>query len=412
MEYYTRESGAQREEASQSYRIMNGCSAYNYFTSTGTLQGNYWVTKGCKIPDFYRRKTRGELLPMTVFSSFKATRNLDSHYEIAYKPSACTGCSGTKVTYEFTGYLGTSRKYIDPETINDVPFDLWDPSLIQSSAAKIVNSGWDALTFAAELGKTIEMLSHFARRLAELIASGQFTKIWLEGRYGWRTLVFDIQDISLAIANLDEGRKRFKALSTNDDEHDVQTVDHFDLDYHYYDILTTRSWAIKRNATIVADITPPKIQFDPIQTALELIPYSFVVDWVLNVSKWLGAMKFLALASKYTAANGALLTLTTSCIIANTGYKLCKSPNYWNSGTHTASAVSSATWKLRHPTSMPLLPQLSVHIDGYKLLDAVALLWQAWSRHKPKTTPVRKPKRRDDYGRGKRGTGWDSPFVS
>jgi hypothetical protein len=68
---------------------------------------------------------------------------------------------------------------------------------------------------------------------------------------------------------------------------------------------------------VAALIKPAQFIVDPLQTAWELTPYSFVLDWVLNVGDALAATKLKYLASAYTASQGAKsVTTRTATVVA------------------------------------------------------------------------------------------------
>jgi hypothetical protein len=191
--------------------------------------------------------------------------------------------------------------------------------VIASVAAKAKAAAFDVATFGLEINKTISLITGFRKRVADLIYQ-MFTivkrrlkskkrkappkdwfkvdifkllsQIWLEIRYGWRILFYDIESIKKALQVLSDVASPLDRYS-----------DSFNITSESSSTLVSQCGAIPRWAgTFRCEHTlkttrkvrvaggyetrtrfENALQFDPLVTAWELIPFSFVIDMFVNV---------------------------------------------------------------------------------------------------------------------------------
>jgi hypothetical protein len=257
---------------------------------------------------------------------------------------------------------------------------------VQGAASKIYSRGFDALTSLAELKELKGQFKSVAnllnrsnyRKVFELVSSGKapfswrtVNSKWLEARYGWRPLFYEIQQLIDVVANFDESRTRYS-------ERTVSTYSYTTIDEQPYSWSTwnglntiTTDVTISMRGSVTADIDVPKFQFNPIQTGWEIIPFSFVIDWFVGVGNALSAMSFLAAQSNYAASRGFKISAkrwfsseVTEMKQGNTGDGL------------EQEAYCEATYDRRLPCSIPFVPQISVRLNVAKIVDLVALIAQ------------------------------------
>lgn len=333
----------------------------------------YSMCSGQTIPHFHLRKKRGDLLRHTPWSQY-------------YGDMSFTGSWGYNSKYG--GYdRSDNRNLLDgvvrpscvvsPSEIHYVLSDLDTDYLVQLAAARIYDRSWDALTFAAELNKTIALFVRTLSRILHYIRTGQLEKLWLEGRYGWRLILYDIEDINKLLSNLDDQRKRFNERVGRSDT--IQTSDSYLINFYSqdFDIVWNTVYDISSRGHVVADIKPPKISFDPIKTTWELIPFSFVIDWVLSVGSALSSMAFVILSTNYSAAGGFHVTATRTWSYENSRNW---ETSFVSSAWATAEGEFVAKYTVRNPCSVPYFPQLRLNFDVYKIADLIALIVQALRR--------------------------------
>lgn len=346
-------------------RIWSG-SACNltrteYPTYVSTRERKLFV--GFDIEDFHKRKARGELLPHTPFYSaeLRWDKSGGSLKEWA-KPSNC-------VQNEWLGFTG----FLDVLSI-DTPVNDWitesgldSDYYVQAAAAAIYGRGWDALSFLGELKETYRLTRSILTRLIKMMGSGKFDpnkamKWYLEGRYGWRPLLYDLESLYELIKGLDLSRTRFserqgasvslyKQTSSTPYQSAALTLNR----------VTTDQVEVSCRGSVVADIRPPTLMFNIPITAWELTKLSFVIDWVLNVTQWLLSLNFLAFTIDYRASYGYRVAWYRSCEIS--GSAGTDTVNYGGS-FGGSSASSLLVVEMRTPASVSKVPQI-VSISRY-----------------------------------------------
>jgi hypothetical protein len=333
---------------------------------------NFHYSSGKNTPEYFKKLKRGDLIPMQPWAQWK----VDSHVNGTYDTSSV--CENDVVKrYWYSGH------WCHPDIAHELQIDeVYARSLIpsdmgaeqvQAAAAAIYNRGWDSLTFIAELHLALRMFKNFVKRLIVNVSRAKYDDIWLEWRYGWRTLLYDMQDIEMVLANLDDGRVRFaKSVESSVSGSNAWQVP-FAIAGGTLNLFFTEEWRCSIRGSVVADIKPPKFHFNPVVTGWEIVTLSFVIDWVVDVGQWLAAMSFLSLAKDHTQAAGYQLTI---------GRSLSSSMD-WDedrSGSHSVSGQSEACLTLRVPQRVSTIPHYRLNLDSKKVLDLIAILQQVIKR--------------------------------
>lgn len=336
---------------------------------------------GYDIPNFRSRLARGELLPYTPFRKILIEGHSHGSQSV-WSPTL-----GSSYTTD-GDYCRRSEWIVSSAALDTaiIEADLDPLYYVQQSAARVYSSGHDTMTFLAELHKVRGLFRDSAKNLLKLlrkeIAKGRKGKAfnvahflsdnWLQYRYGWRTLVFDMFDIYQAITTImqeEEQRTRFSHHSGTTQEWDTDeiifetgsTADFtFSLNTHY---------EVSCRGSVVADIMPPTFALNPITTGWELITLSFVVDWFYNIGQMLEALSFKFLASKHFAASGhyAHITRQLDCILVES------KGNYDVDLVQTA--LCDAQMFIRSPATVPNSPQTKIRIDAFKVMDLVTIIY-------------------------------------
>lgn len=177
---------------------------------------------------------------------------------------------------------------------------------------------YDALTSIAESGKSVEMIRRRTVSLYDLafkkgrVATEkhrprkgsmspsqialltkrrleEFNSLWLEARYGWRPLLLDIQNAYDQYREVkrtrNEGRAKavvpISVSASNTNNSTATTL--FSNTFVATGTRTYRGFAL-------ADGTFGQVgQLNPLVTGYELIPYSFVFDWLIDMGSYLQA---------------------------------------------------------------------------------------------------------------------------
>lgn len=335
---------------------------------------------GYDIPNYHKRRNAGELLPHTPFKQHEIS--IGTH-------------KGTLDYHANTGMVVNSDKWVDLPTnvANDHHWfltqevlesyaNVLDPDYdVQRAAGQIASSGFDALTFLIELR---EIRSLFSSTIKQLLnarlpkGASQLSDAWLTWRYGWRTLIYDLEELNELIVKLSE--KQFSRVSKySQSEHSFQNVKTGAFSSRMTSLISaeytiTDTIVSSTRGSVVADIEIPALQFNAITTAWEVTKLSFVVDWLINVGQALDAIDFLVSQTNYTASVGRRVEVTrhvkTNLVPAYTGAVASVSGG--------SESLMTGSYSSRQPATIPVVPQFRLRLDLAKSFDLLALFYQRY----------------------------------
>lgn len=342
---------------------------------------------GAEIPNFHKRLRRGELLPHTRFVQTKVEYE---HLGGTYYARKSVPLSWSSIS-NWGGSSNISIMRVQPNmedqlSLMALHYDGPDESVLgyycQKAASKIYSQGWDALTFAAEFPKLVRSMGTIIEDLKRLYSKGSskllslnekdvlikdvFQK-WIQTRYEWRILVYDIQDISKVLEDVDNKRRIFsERQGTTQSGFRTVSKTYDDVDFTYSTDLQV-SWEHSLRGAVSGVIIPPKIQTNPVVTSWELTKWSFILDWVIDVSTALEALSFATFSSKYVASYGVQTKVRFDESTLGT-IKPGKT------GACSLTWGGTLTKQIRSPTSLTFVPQLTGRkATGSMLLDLTAL---------------------------------------
>lgn len=262
-------------------------------------------------------------------------------------------------------------------------------SLIQKAAVKVMSeNSFDLSTFFAELGPTFSMFKKVGTRLLKITndvrkygkdgltkdkyqRSDTEMSLWLEARYGWRTLVYDLQDLSEAIQSLGgkEGMARFSEKCWN--IHELTEVRTEPINYYYGSMMLSilDEFRIIRKGSVVIDAYIDLFQVNPFVTIWEMIPYSFVIDWFIQVGNMLTVLALDAVTVRSQSSCGYEVKQIRT---VNGGMTF--KPGY--TGDVRMQLAYEATFTLREPRPIPYLPLSQLRLNEAKIFDIIALIGQ------------------------------------
>jgi hypothetical protein len=257
---------------------------------------------------------------------------------------------------------------------------------LANAALASMLTGFDALTFLAEFKEVPRMVLKVGRRLYQLLTSPSPLKIvngYLEVRYGWGPFLRDLQQLYELLESIGEEveekvvrKTRSRSLTESNTFQDPN--DHTPSNQGFYGIWVrnvTTSVSVKGFA--IAKIAPPKVEFDPIKTGWEIVPFSFVVDWFYSIGTTLDALSAARIASYSARGVGMKLTIDT---VGNWTDLGMGNPDY--QGSCSQSSGHRIELKTRS-SALPVtsyLPSISFDLGGQQILDLLALLSQAFLR--------------------------------
>lgn len=332
-----------------------------------------WV--GSSIAGFNRRKRAGELLPFNSYAKYESLQLTNS---CRWETRNQYGSGGSSVNdrYHYSNGHPGIMPLITDDNLNSYLSSYDARPLVQAAAAKIAASGWDGLTFVAELRSVYEMFVGVGKSLINLLRKGDVASTWLQYRYGWRTLYFDLLQIQETINSIDEKKTRWKERV--DQQYLATYTTSFTLPWvsctHTFGYIDTVTCGVR--GLVVADIIPPKIQINPFVTALELVKFSFILEWFIQIGQWINAMSFLQLSERHYSA-GAWQCVVERTLVGPTSQTF--NPNWslisqvWNQ-QHRRSLI------VRSPLAVPLGITTRLSLDGFKVADLIALVLQSIRR--------------------------------
>lgn len=188
-----------------------------------------------------------------------------------------------------SGFFGTFRPTIP-----------WS-SLSIDARAQLAGGYMDLLTSVSEVHKTIGMVVGFKRKVREAISSliqafrlrhrrkkfrtfsammDELTSFWLEYRYGWRILFYEYNSIVETINAIADKKIRRSYVARHNASSERKVTQNGQQ--CSYTVTQTDDLEARYTAVGGFDFRGP-VQIDPITTAWELLPLSFVIDMFWNV---------------------------------------------------------------------------------------------------------------------------------
>jgi len=269
---------------------------------------------------------------------------------------------------------------------------------VTAAYAKVSEQDAQGLVILAEGQKTINSFISIFKRLIRIgralkkwdvgylrkqLSARELSDRWMEGRYAVRPVVYDMYDIVKAMKRVREKhpfRKTYRSgASASDTVSQTGVVVAVSNPQGLWNIkaqkTATSSVSVRSGVlTAVREITEATIWGlnQPFNALWELVPFSFVVDWFLNVGKtiasWSPAWGINTLASWATVDQTVLQTIQTESATNLWGWPL----NCWESAIVATNGYVYKTTRTRtrmiNP-NLPILPTWNVRLDAAKLLD-------------------------------------------
>jgi len=335
--------------------------------------GPFRASNGGETPHFYRQLRSGALLPV------------NSWFQQEIRTISCTGSSqfthpngGNPVLHTvsrpaYWGAAGLNPFFVTTEEMDAVLDHSLKEYVVQSAVAKITSAAHDTLTSVAEFRKTVQMFRGIAPRILRLLSSTSprdWASAWAEGRYGWRPLLFDLQDLQKAVERFNSTNDFFRARSEQKRSWtDIHTQDGGHSGALSWTYVRKRKWEVSYRGFAFTNVKPPSFGFNPVKTAWELLPWSFVIDWFINIGLWIDVISASYLDAPYSSGLGT----SVKCTIITT-IEGAQPVSPMTSGSCTGTVVAECSQIRRDPWTPSLLPQLNVRLDGYKVTDLLSFL--------------------------------------
>lgn len=410
---------AQRTRTNRFDEALTG----NYFNNYGSLRDQPFgknISQRESItdvvtPGYFAALKSGAILPMNsaskTFTKIVDRRASQWGYNITLrdKPYAVVRYSGISSL----GLLGPSGPSFSADNFPSLTEH--DVAVMYTAAlASAKAQGMDILTFYAEYRKTVDLVVGLAGRVVQRAHDlvrfkkldrikdrkafiSAFSDSWLEYRYGWRILAYDIESVSEIMKKLDNGISlRFKAKAGSFKSNSVlsQSGSRSSLSFsqlpsgniggsglpYRCKFAINESHELRSHAgVLIESYLRSLVTVDPFLTAHELVPYSHVVDWFFNVNKWITAVSPLLderLLQAYKRID--LVKTKTYAVEPDTQYTHPSGLEKWVPfGGSSSFTIETGGWE-----RSPLIgeeQQLTLayvnSFDKLKAVDAAALLW-------------------------------------
>lgn len=348
------------------------------------LQRGYY--QGTKTPKYFRKKASGDLIPHQPYTRFDLKAEYPHGvYRGTYRRTNSDPLSYSyevNSTREVPGAAKT-QKEAEERLRSLLKMSNIKEDVLLVEALANCQPELDAGTLLAEMSKTIRMVVGVRKRAADLIwqaRKGGFqtakaaSQAWLEWRYGWRILGYDIKSVTEYLNYpirdaIVEGRAG--QSYTRYDE----VTSPFSGYYVQHDSvgLLNKDLSVRANVNVKLRGKSSNAFVSIPTTVWEVTPFSFVADWFLGIGDAIAAMEVLLRAEAITCSVGYKYTEVGSLDLRD----IRIGTGQWASAPFGVSGGSASVCTLltRAPRSLPLIyPRWRVKLDPAKFADLGAIL--------------------------------------
>jgi hypothetical protein len=332
-------------------------------------------------PNYNQRIRKGELLPHTAYERLEWDFNYSGTHGHGSALQEYRYVNGWTVAYatEADRYsLSQAIAYLDTHAN-----EYGQTNALQQCAAKANSAIFDLGTFVAEFASMRAMFTGIGKSIIKAIENTppkllakNTSDLWLEARFGWRPLISDMKNLSEALS---ESLKKHEAViqgfaaQGTSQSYDSQESAILTLGVgNTVERIRTFQCSTQTRASLQTKATINVIGVNPLITGWEVIPFSFVVDWFINVGQALGALSFIATNPDCRSSTGIyqVLDVTETVKQKTVPSGLITGP-YINQ-TNTYRVIR----KKRSPASINTMPHINYRLEGFKYLDLLALIIQ------------------------------------
>lgn len=327
------------------------------------------------------------------------------------------GCTGGRPDRRYTTRTGV---YFNSITLNGtLPISDIDPSeldgLVSQAYSKATDSLWDAATALGELPETLRMLAKTVDRINDihnwtvkeyirvfmlryrhkplkdvirlLIKKGPkgLADFWLEYRYGWRPLIKDVESLAQAVAHVrvgpSESVTRGTASMTTSLSEPVWNISqgYNGNNPNVKQLLQVTSSCVRKDKVTVAAVIPNDVlayRFDLLTTAWERVPLSFVVDWVVDVGKFLQHASDTAMNRAIRTTCCHSKTIKATALVSGHGNVYDPEGEGYFVEKPVVGTVEVFDYTRTVITPGFPTPRMKFRVDGARVIDLWALLLQ------------------------------------
>jgi hypothetical protein len=304
----------------------------------------------------------------------------------------------------------SSRYYLSGTVVENVgylgPFaptqPSWDRDNMYNRALEKINAkvrgSLDLSVALAEAGTTFRMvkatanLVRYAEDYVRRPKVRDAANYYLQWKYGWRPLCSDIFDAANESARVVLNTMQRVSARVTEPLPSSQLTE---VSFGGYDVPAVKRTIGKQSCTIVLDLAVPDASFqidrwmslNPVSILWEIIPYSFVVDWVYNVSGFLRNLETALLYNTFFRTGYVSELFVADGVETQRGPFVVRGPVPFGTVDEVTGMYSEFTFRqfirrklLGYP--MPRPPTFKVDLGASQLTSAAALLTQIFTKGK------------------------------
>lgn len=404
-------------------KVGPGCaeptSVVTDFQGTMTTESMQVTMTDVVTPRFHKLRSEGKIVnnPMTKVTTITKEGLCYSRARCYCRFSGSVCNPPKSYYYEDDDFEGTlpSSVMINYHNKTYIPKPSWNPdTLIDQTVtkawSKVGDTSVQSLVCLAEAEKTVLSLASIFRRfikvikmikkldgyhLAKEFTAKQLSDRYMELRYAIRPLLYDAIGI---IEALDKDRKKprstFRATSQDgleDEDFSVTPITYTGAKAHGWDLETRRSTTLfaECKAGVLTEMDLESSPWNvwgitqPFESAWELIPFSFIVDWFFNVGDTLAAWTpnygFQALTSWYTLET--IWVQRVDLTYTNVWYTDSQSFDWLACDGILTNCFMETTEivKTRVPNpSLSIIPSIKLRVNMFKLTDLLLIAKNIW----------------------------------
>ena len=358
--------------------------------TSGTSGYSTQVTSDVEIPNFHKLSKQGRIFInpfITQIYEDKYAALVPYEYYRDYRNVS----TNEWVTQHYHG-MATGKPpvdLLDSGYQNMEVGQLIDQAVLKAHAnTSLANA--QAMMMAAEGRKTIESLADILKRAIRIVrkakkldlkairaelSPSELADRYMEIRYALRPLVYDAKSVIEACeASTGKSRQTFRGFTVNaQSKADTVELASGDLRLVFH---RTDTVIVSVSAGILTDINATQIQNwggdQFLETLLELTPYSFIANWLFNISDYLAAwtpnVGVVNRGSWYTIRHERIQTVTSG----DSYHVDLAYPYEWiNESVYRPMhrSVKTLTKQRVVNPDVPTLPQFRVNLDPLKIID-------------------------------------------
>jgi len=336
-----------------------GDVTYAWSTNQATSFVKTSEMHGQNIDHYSAKKRRGDLLPYTHYLRVISEKR---YGHLSYSWQHNTLGSGSQVQQQSRGHSAIGVADVE-NAIKGI-----DPNRFLQEAAAHIGSSWDTLTFLAEVGHLIASYKRYAARMLSLTHPATLGDLWLDARYHWRPLIHDFLNLRMAAVQLIKKRERFTESAGTTYSFETVNSNTSVFDQAVITEVTTDVFKVGIRGSVTANYSRPPFDISPVTTMWELVPYSFLLDQIIDIGGLLRTLLFLNTTTGYTCGVGFKVEATRSISVSdvqpvNTGFTV----------GFSESSESKLLYILRAPSVIKPSTQTGLLGNVYHLIDVLAL---------------------------------------